>query len=53
MPSVHLRSEARGSLAMLWPDLPIDPSIARRVIRLLYGVGRRPARRPGTDEKEE
>jgi len=40
MPPVHLRSQTPGSLATLWPDLPIDPSLARRVIGRLVGEGR-------------
>jgi 23S rRNA (adenine2503-C2)-methyltransferase len=39
MPTVHLRSQTPGSLATLWPDLPIDPSIARRVIGRVTGEG--------------
>ena len=40
MPIVHLRSQTPGSLATLWPDLPIEPSIARRVIGRVTGEGR-------------
>lgn len=36
---VHLRSQTPDSLATLWPDLPIDPSIARRVIARVTGDG--------------
>jgi len=40
MPPVHLRSQTPDSLATLWPDLPLDPSIARRVIARVTGEGR-------------
>lgn len=40
MPPVHLRSQTPESLATLWPDLPLDPSLARRVIGRLVGDGR-------------
>ena len=40
MPTDHLRSQTPGSLATLWPDLPLDPSIARRVIARVTGEGR-------------
>jgi 23S rRNA (adenine2503-C2)-methyltransferase len=40
MPGDHLRSQTPGSLATLWPDLPIDPGIARRVIARVTGEGR-------------
>jgi 23S rRNA (adenine2503-C2)-methyltransferase len=40
MPPVHLRSQTPESLAALWPDLPLDPSIARRVIGRVVGDGR-------------
>jgi 23S rRNA (adenine2503-C2)-methyltransferase len=40
MSSVHLRSQTPGSLATLWPDLPIDLSTARRVIGCVTGEGR-------------
>ena len=40
MPVVHLRSQTPDSLASLWPDLPLDPSIARRVIARVVGEGR-------------
>ena len=40
MPAVHLRSQTPDSLATLWPDLPLDPSIARRVIGRVVGEGR-------------
>lgn len=36
----HLRSQTPDSLATLWPDLPLDPSIARRVIARVTGEGR-------------
>ena len=39
MSTVHLRSQTPDSLATLWPDLPIDPSIARRVIGRVTGAG--------------
>jgi 23S rRNA (adenine2503-C2)-methyltransferase len=39
MPPVHLRSQTPDSLATLWPDLPIDLSIARRVIGRVTGDG--------------
>ena len=40
MPADHLRSQTPGSLATLWPDLPLDPTIARRVIARVTGEGR-------------
>lgn len=40
MPPVHLRSQTPESLASLWPDLPLDPAIARRVIGRVVGDGR-------------
>ena len=40
MPGAHLRSQTPESLATLWPDLPIDPPIARRVIGRVVGEGR-------------
>ena len=40
MPPAHLRSHTPDSLATLWPDLPLDPSIARRVIARVTGEGR-------------
>jgi len=40
MPSDHLRGQTPDSLATLWPDLPLDPSIARRVISRVTGEGR-------------
>ena len=40
MPPVHLRSQTPESLAALWPDLPLDPAIARRVIGRIVGDGR-------------
>jgi 23S rRNA (adenine2503-C2)-methyltransferase len=40
MSLVHLRSHTPDSLATLWPDLPLDPSIARRVIARVTGEGR-------------
>jgi len=40
MPPDHLRSQTPDSLATLWPDLPLDPSIARRVIARVTGEGR-------------
>jgi 23S rRNA (adenine2503-C2)-methyltransferase len=40
MPPVHLRSHTPESLASLWPDLPLDPAIARRVIGRVVGDGR-------------
>ena len=40
MPVDHLRSQTPDSLASLWPDLPLDPSIARRVIARVVGEGR-------------
>jgi 23S rRNA (adenine2503-C2)-methyltransferase len=40
MPPDHLRSQTPGSLASLWPDLPLDPGIARRVISRVTGEGR-------------
>ncbi len=40
MPAVHLRSQTPVTLATLWPDLPIDPAIARRVIGRVVGEGR-------------
>jgi 23S rRNA (adenine2503-C2)-methyltransferase len=40
MPPDHLRSQTPGSLATLWPDLPLDPGIARRVIARVTGEGR-------------
>jgi len=39
MPPVHLRSQTPDSLATLWPDLPIEPAIARRVIARVVGRG--------------
>jgi 23S rRNA (adenine2503-C2)-methyltransferase len=39
MSPVHLRSQTPDTLAALWPDLPIDPSIARRVIARVTGEG--------------
>jgi len=40
MPPDHLRSQTPSSLATLWPDLELDPSIARRVIARVTGEGR-------------
>ena len=40
MSLAHLRSQTPDSLAILWPDLPLDPSIARRVIARVTGEGR-------------
>jgi len=40
MPPDHLRSQTPGSLATLWPDLPLDASSARRVISRVTGEGR-------------
>jgi 23S rRNA (adenine2503-C2)-methyltransferase len=40
MPPDHLRSQTPGSLATLWPDLPLDPGIARRVVARVTGEGR-------------
>jgi len=40
MPPEHLRSQTTDSLATLWPDLPLDPTIARRVISRVTGEGR-------------
>jgi 23S rRNA (adenine2503-C2)-methyltransferase len=40
MPPVHLRSQTPASLATLWPDLALEPSIARRVIGRVVGDGR-------------
>jgi 23S rRNA (adenine2503-C2)-methyltransferase len=40
MPPDHLRSQTPDSLATLWPDLPLDPAIARRVIARVVGEGR-------------
>ncbi len=40
MSLVHLRSQTPDSLASLWPDLPLDPSTARRVIGRVSGEGR-------------
>ena len=40
MPPDHLRSQTPDSLATLWPDLPLDPSIARRVVARVTGEGR-------------
>lgn len=39
MPPDHLRSQTPDSLATLWPDLPLDPTIARRVIARVTGCG--------------
>jgi len=39
-PSTHLRGQTPASLATLWPDLPLDPVIARRVVERLVGQGR-------------
>jgi len=39
MPPDHLRSQTPDSLATLWPDLPLDPTIARRVIARVTGAG--------------
>jgi len=39
MPPDHLRSQTPDSLATLWPDLPLDPSIARRVVARVTGCG--------------
>lgn len=39
-PIPHLRSQTPGSLTTLWPDLPIDPGVARRVISRVTGEGR-------------
>jgi 23S rRNA (adenine2503-C2)-methyltransferase len=40
MSLVHLRGQTPDSLATLWPDLALDPSIARRVIARVVGEGR-------------
>jgi 23S rRNA (adenine2503-C2)-methyltransferase len=40
MPPDHLRGQTPDSLATLWPDLPLDPAIARRVIARVVGEGR-------------
>ena len=40
MPPDHLRSQTPDSLAKLWPDLPLDLSIARRVVSRVTGEGR-------------
>ncbi len=39
MPAVHLRSQTPESLATLWPDLPIEPAVARRLIGRVTGDG--------------
>ena len=38
--AVHLRGQTPDSLTALWPDLPIDSTIARRVVDRLVGQGR-------------
>jgi 23S rRNA (adenine2503-C2)-methyltransferase len=40
MPPVHLRSQTPETLAALWPELRLDPGIARRVISRVTGEGR-------------
>jgi 23S rRNA (adenine2503-C2)-methyltransferase len=40
MPLEHLRSQTPDSLATLWPDLPLDPAIARRIVSRVTGEGR-------------
>jgi 23S rRNA (adenine2503-C2)-methyltransferase len=36
----HLRGQDPGSLAALWPDLPLDPGVARRIVsRLVFEDG--------------
>jgi 23S rRNA (adenine2503-C2)-methyltransferase len=39
-PAPHLRGNTPESLASLWPDLPLAPRIARRVIERVVGQGR-------------
>lgn len=36
----HLRGQTPASLASLWPDRPIDLTIARRVVQRIVGEGR-------------
>ncbi len=38
--TTHLRGQTPESLASLWPDLPLDPAVARRVIERVVGKGR-------------
>jgi 23S rRNA (adenine2503-C2)-methyltransferase len=40
VPIPHLRDHTPVSLASLWPDLPLDPGTARRVIERVTGQGR-------------
>ena len=40
MSPVHLRSQTPDTLAALWPELRLDPGIARRVISRVTGEGR-------------
>jgi 23S rRNA (adenine2503-C2)-methyltransferase len=40
MPTVHLRGHTPETLAALWPDLTLDPAVARRVIDRVIGQGR-------------
>jgi 23S rRNA (adenine2503-C2)-methyltransferase len=40
MRTVHLRGQTPASLATAWPDLPLDPGVARRVIERVVGQGR-------------
>jgi 23S rRNA (adenine2503-C2)-methyltransferase len=39
MGSTHLRGQTPESLALLWPDLTLTPSVARRVIERIVGRG--------------
>lgn len=40
MPPVHLRGLTPETLAALWPDLALDPGVARRTIERVIGQGR-------------
>jgi 23S rRNA (adenine2503-C2)-methyltransferase len=40
MSSVHLRSQTPESLAALWPDLRLDPRVARRIIERVVAQSR-------------
>ena len=36
----HLRSHTPSSLAVLWPDLPLDDTVARRIVSRVVGEDR-------------
>jgi len=40
MPGAHLRSQTPSSLAALWPDLPLDDTLARRIVARVVGEDR-------------